>query len=78
MNELQITYHPPAALSPHSRNARLHSPKQIDQLAASIRSFGFNSPVLIDCNCQILAAMAGYLPRFRSACPRSPPSRSNI
>jgi len=55
MNELQIIYHPPAALSPHPRNARLHSPKQIDQLAASISSFGFNSPVLVDRDCQILA-----------------------
>ena len=36
------------ALQPYSRNARTHSAKQIAQIAASIRTFGFNNPVLID------------------------------
>ena len=38
----------PSDLKPYSRNARTHSPKQIAQIAASIRTFGFNNPVLID------------------------------
>jgi len=42
-------------LAPHPRNARRHSPKQIDQIAVSIESFGFNAPILIDANNQVLA-----------------------
>ena len=36
------------ALAPWSANARTHSPKQIRQIADSIRAFGFTNPVLID------------------------------
>jgi DNA modification methylase len=35
-------------VKPHPRNARTHSKKQIRQIAASIRAFGFAAPVLID------------------------------
>ena len=48
MPDAQITHHPIAALSPWSRNARTHSKKQVRQIAASIRQFGFTNPVLID------------------------------
>ena len=37
-----------ASCGPYSRNARTHSPKQIVEIAASIKAFGFNNPVLID------------------------------
>ena len=36
------------ALTPWSGNARTHSSKQIRQIAASIETFGFTNPVLID------------------------------
>jgi len=39
---------PPGELKPARRNARSHSQKQIAQLAASIRQFGFTNPVLTD------------------------------
>jgi hypothetical protein len=39
---------PVEALIPYARNARKHSDEQIAQLAASIREFGFNNPVLVD------------------------------
>ena len=38
----------PATLTPWPRNARTHSKKQIRQIVASIRQFGFTVPVLID------------------------------
>ena len=44
-----------ADLHPDPRNARVHSKQQIRQIARSIQSFGFNVPVLIDSNNQILA-----------------------
>jgi DNA modification methylase len=42
-------------LQPYARNARTHSPKQVAQIAASIREFGFNSPILIDRDGEIIA-----------------------
>ena len=35
-------------LRPWEQNARIHSPKQIRQVARSIETFGFTNPVLID------------------------------
>jgi hypothetical protein len=37
-----------AALIPYARNARTHSPEQVDQIAASIREWGWTVPVLVD------------------------------
>lgn len=48
MSRLQISYVSPHALRDDPRNARVHSRKQIEQIRRSISSFGFNSPVLID------------------------------
>lgn len=42
-------------LRPWQRNARMHSRKQIGQIAESIRRFGFTNPVLIDGDNRILA-----------------------
>jgi DNA modification methylase len=46
---------PTASLKPYARNPRTHSDSQIRQLAESIRIFGFNKPVLIDGNDEIIA-----------------------
>ena len=46
---------PTHSLQPYSRNARTHSPKQIKQIARSIERFGFNNPLLIDDEDQIIA-----------------------
>jgi hypothetical protein len=35
-------------LIPYARNAKKHSDEQVAQIAASIREFGFNAPVLVD------------------------------
>ena len=44
-----------ADLIPYARNARTHSDAQVAQIAASIREFGFNNPVLIDVDSGIIA-----------------------
>ena len=44
-----------ANLKPYGANARVHSPKQIAEIAASIEAFGFNSPVLVDKTDTIIA-----------------------
>lgn len=55
MANLAIRYQPPGALRPQSQNARTHTKKQIRQIAASIRQFGFTNPVLIDSRNHIIA-----------------------
>ena len=49
------------SLKPNPRNPRRHSKAQIRQIAASIREFGFNVPILIDGDGQILAGHGRYL-----------------
>lgn len=55
MHNLQIEQTPIHALQPQDRNARTHSKRQIRQIAASIRKFGFNNPILIDDDLHIIA-----------------------
>ena len=43
------------ALWPYPKNARTHSKKQIQKIAASIREFGFTNPLLIDSKGSIVA-----------------------
>ncbi len=47
-NNLTVEQVPTGRLESSSRNPRTHSKKQIRQIAASIREFGFVNPVLID------------------------------
>lgn len=42
-------------LRPYARNARIHSERQVEQIAASIREFGFTAPILVDSADGILA-----------------------
>lgn len=42
-------------LIPYKNNAKIHDEKQIEQIAKSIKEFGFINPVLIDGNYQIIA-----------------------
>ena len=52
---LKIVYRPIASLKPDPKNARIHSEKQLKQIAKSIDAFGFNVPVLIDSQDNIIA-----------------------
>ena len=52
---LSVTYLPVTALKPDSRNARTHPKRQVEQIAASIREFGFANPVLVDPDLNIIA-----------------------
>jgi ParB-like chromosome segregation protein Spo0J len=42
-------------LIPYANNARTHTEAQVAQIAASIREFGFNNPILIDEQSTIIA-----------------------
>lgn len=51
----RIEHTPIKELVPYAGNARTHSEDQVAQIAASIKEFGFNSPVLIDKDNGIIA-----------------------
>lgn len=45
---IQIEYVEASKLIPYINNSRTHSEQQIQQVAASIKEFGFTNPILID------------------------------
>lgn len=51
----KVIHHPPSTLTRSPHNAREHTEAQIDKIARSIETFGFNSPILIDEQNVILA-----------------------
>jgi ParB-like nuclease domain/DNA methylase len=55
MSLFQIEQVPASSLNARQRNPRVHSKKQIQQIAASIKEFGFNNPILVDKEGEILA-----------------------
>ena len=52
---LEIVYRPIAELKLDPQNPREHPPRQIGQIARSIKTFGFNVPVLIDSKSNVIA-----------------------
>jgi ParB-like chromosome segregation protein Spo0J len=52
---LQIEQIQLATLIPYINNSRTHSDEQVAQIAASIKEFGFNNPVLVDKDNGIIA-----------------------
>ena len=52
---LAISYRSVGSLLPDPRNARTHPKRQVEQIAASIREFGFANPILIDAEGTIIA-----------------------
>lgn len=50
-----IEMRPLSELVPYARNSRTHSDAQIEQIAASIREFGWTIPVLVDSDGTIIA-----------------------
>ncbi len=52
---LQVVYKRPESLTPDPRNARTHPRRQIEQIVASIRAFGFTNPILTDPEGRLIA-----------------------
>lgn len=55
MEELNIVYKPIKELKPYKKNAKKHSKEQVEQIANSIKEFGFTQPVIIDKNNSVVA-----------------------
>ena len=54
-SSLEIIYRSVDGLRPDPANPRCHSKKQVRQIAESIKAFGFNVPILIDRDCNVVA-----------------------
>ena len=52
---LVVRYRPVGELIPDPRNARTHSKRQVEQIQASIREFGFTNPILADPEGRVIA-----------------------
>jgi len=63
-----IEYLPLAALKPDPRNPRTHSKKQVQQIAESIQSSGYFSPILAEEDSLIICGHG----RYRAACGPQP------
>src|SRR5947209_181208 len=52
--ELKIAYLPLGEIRPDPTNPRLHGKRHVRQIANSIEAFGFNAPILVDDEKQIV------------------------
>ena len=52
---LGIIHRPITDLKPDPANPRVHSKQQVRQIAASIETFGFNVPILVDAGLKVIA-----------------------
>jgi ParB-like chromosome segregation protein Spo0J len=58
--------------APYARNARTHSAEQVDQIAASIREWGWTVPVLVDEQGGIIAGHGRVLAAHKLAIAQVP------
>lgn len=61
--KIDIQHVPPATLKPPKRELRKHSKKQLGQIEASVRRFGFTNPIQVDADNRIVAGVG----RWRAA-----------
>src|ERR1700730_6124330 len=54
-HRVAVVYRPISELQLDPKNPRLHSDRQVNQIAHSIEAFGFNVPVLINANDKVIA-----------------------
>ena len=48
MQKMEIVYLSPGELTPYEKNAKRHPPKQVEQIANSIKQFGWRQPIVVD------------------------------
>jgi DNA modification methylase len=70
--EIQIQYRSVGDLALDPRNPRQHSQRQVNQIADSIREFGFLMPVVVDDTAQVVVGHARVLAAKKLDMPRIP------
>ena len=58
---LKIEYVDINSIKPYKNNAKLHPAEQIEQIKKSIQEFGFNDPIAIDKNNEIIEGHGRYI-----------------
>ena len=71
IRDLKVEHLGISTLKPYARNARTHTNKQIRQIAASIETFGWTNPILIDQDRQSSRATGAWQRRGCSGSKRS-------
>ena len=71
-HDLHVVLRPVESLTANPRNARTHDDKQLTQLTASIRQFGFTNPILTDEDGVIIAGHARLAGATRAGMDRVP------
>ncbi len=69
---LGVVYRPLAEIKPDPLNPRHHSRTQVRQIASSIRSFGFNVPILVDADLKVIAGHGRLLACRELGCTEVP------
>src|ERR1700716_3739325 len=64
LSQIAVTYRSPVELTVASDKPRVHTPRQIKQIAKSISVFGFLIPIVIDETDRVLVGLG----RFDAAC----------
>lgn len=59
-DQSKITQTPIGDISPYPENAKEHSERQIEQIAASIEAFGFKQPIVVDKDGVIIVGHGRY------------------
>lgn len=57
----RMEFWPVEKLKPYARNPRIHTTEHVLQIAASIKQFGFNAPILVDKKDGIVGGHGRYL-----------------
>lgn len=57
---MDIQQKPISDIFPYEKNAKKHTQKQVEQIAASIREFGFNQPIVVDKTGTIIVGHGRY------------------
>jgi hypothetical protein len=70
--DIQIQYRAVGDLALDPRNPRQHSQRQVDQIADSIREFGFIMPIVIDDTSQVVIGHGRVLAAKKLGMPRIP------
>src|SRR6516164_11048974 len=68
---LSVTYRAAGSLKPDPRNARTHPKRQVDQIIASMRKFGFTNPIVVYPDGTIIAGHGRLLAAKAMVWPRS-------
>src|SRR5688572_7112609 len=55
LQRAKVVYRPRLTLKRNPKNPRRHDRKQVRKIASSIQAFGFNVPILVDKNLDVIA-----------------------